>query len=169
MHKGASLGAREYGLIQLMLLGKLLAGENQAASRSPQRFVGRGRGHMGIRDGTGMASGRYQAGNMRHIHHQVRSHFVRNLPELFKINGSGVCAGSGHNQFRPAFQGDSAHFVIVNKALVIHSVGYGFIIGSGKVSGTSMGQMASVRQVHAHYGITGLKQREKYRHVCLCA
>ena len=103
-----------------------------------------------------MKSRRHQAGNMSHVHHQIGAHLVGDLPEFLKVDDPGVSAGSGYNHFRLSLQGDAAHLLIVDNAVVINPVGHDLKICSGDIGGASVGQMSAVGQVHAHHRVPGL-------------
>ena len=69
MHQRTALDAREYGLIEIILVVHSLAGKNQAAPGSPEGLVGGGCGHIRVGNRTGMKACRHQTGNVRHVHH----------------------------------------------------------------------------------------------------
>ena len=116
-----------------------------------------------------MHSCRYQSRDMRHIHHQVCTHLIGDLPEFFKINHAGISAGSCHDQLRAALSGDSANLFIVDEAIVVDSIRMNLKIFSGQIGGASMGQMPAVSQVHAHHLISRLQHSKKYGHIRLRA
>ncbi len=99
----AALHTREDRLVQL--LGVLFPAEHQTAARTAQGFVGGGGYEIGIRNRAGVGSARHQTGDVGHIHHQVRAHLVRDGSETGKVNGTGIGAGPGENQFRLALIG----------------------------------------------------------------
>src|SRR5699024_11629738 len=98
MHQRASLNSGEYSFVQFQFLRHGIAAHDHTAAGTAQRLMRRRRGHMGVRNGTGMLSGSYQTGDMSDIRHQVSSHLIGNLAELFKIDGSSVCAGSARSE-----------------------------------------------------------------------
>ena len=67
---------------ELIFLRELLVvGEDQAAARAAQRLV-RGRGDdMGVRERARMRAAGHEAGEMRHVDHQVGADLVGDLAE----------------------------------------------------------------------------------------
>ena len=130
MHQGAALGARENGFVKLMLLCELRVRKDHASARSAQGLMGRCSCHMCIGNRARMKTRRNQSGNVRDIAHQVSADFIRDLAESLKIDRSGIGARAGNNQLRPAFCGNPLHFIIINKAVVIHAIGNNIEIGS---------------------------------------
>ena len=65
---------------------------------------------------------RYKSGDVGHIHHKVSTYLIGDLTELFKINGTAVSAGSRDDQLWFCLKGNAAHFIIINKALVIYPI-----------------------------------------------
>ena len=93
---------------------------------------------------------------MSHIHHQMRTGLICNLTEPLKINGAAICAGTGNDQLGMGFHRLLFQLVIVNKSLVVDSIGNDIEIQAREVHRTSMGQMAAVIQVHSHHRISWL-------------
>ena len=98
----AALRAGEDGLVDG--LGVLLAAEDEAAAGAAQRLVGGGGDHVGIGHGAHVLARSHEAGDVGHVHHQHRAHFIGDLAELGKVDGAGVGAGAGDDQFRLVFE-----------------------------------------------------------------
>ena len=114
-----------------------------------------------------MHSRRHQAGDMGHIHHQIRSRFIRDLTEFPEVDNAGIGAGACNDQLRMILQGDPADFFVIDHAVVVHAVGNHVKISAGKVGRTSVCQMSSMGQVHAHHRIPRFQHGEEYRHIGL--
>ena len=127
------------------------------------------RGHMRIGDGARMKTCCHQTCDVRHIHHQHCTDLIGNLSEFLEINRSGICGGSCNNHLRLCFQCDLTKLIIIDKSVVIDTVGNNLEILAGNIYRTSVCQMSAVIQIHTHDGISRLTYRELYRKVCLCA
>ena len=169
MHKRAALGSGENCLVEVILLSRFLIAEDHASSRPAQCLMGSGGNHIRIRDRARMKPCGNQAGDMGHVHHQAGSHFIGSLSESLEVNGSCISGGPCNNHFRLAFSGNLFHFIIIDKAVVIHAVGYDIKIFSGHIHRASVCQMSAVIQVHAHDRISRIQYGKLYRHIGLCA
>ena len=98
----------------------------------------------------------HQTCDMGHIHHQIRAYLICNLTEALKINGSGIGAGSRHDQLWLRFPGLALYLVIVNESLIVYAVGYNVKIQTGKIHRAAVGQMTAMVQIHAHNRIPRL-------------
>ena len=126
--------------------------------------------HIGIGHGRGMQTRRHQTGDMGHIHHQVGTHLIGDLPEFRKINEPGIGAGTGNDELRLIFQSGFPHGLVVNGlGLIVQAIGDHMEILSGDIHRAAVGQMAAVVQIHAHDCVTGLDQRKKCRQIGVCA
>ena len=107
---------------------------------------------------------------MRHVHHEHRAAFVRDLPELGKIDHTRICAGPGHDQLRALLQRDLPHRLIIDAlALGIYAIIDELIQQAAEVQRMPMRQMAASRQVHAQHLVSRLQHAHVYGHVRLCA
>ena len=91
-----------------------------------------------------MKAGRNKTGYVGHIHHQDSTYLVSDLSHSLKIDLSGIGACPRDDQLRFAFQGKFPYLVIIDDALVIHTVRHTMVVLSGHVDRTSMGEMAAV-------------------------
>ena len=89
VHKRAALRSREDRLIYL-LCNLLVISQNKTAARASERLVSGTRDHVGVRQGRRMLACGNKACDMRHIHHKIRSHGVRDLCHFLKINNSRI-------------------------------------------------------------------------------
>ena len=88
-------------------------------------------------------------------------------PTLFAI--AEILSKSRHDELRAVFLCQALHFIVVDKAVFVHSVGHEIVIFAGEVHGASVGEVSAVGEVHAHYGIAVFKKREVDRRVRLRA
>src|SRR6266496_1956536 len=77
----------------------------------------------------------------------------------------GTCPGDDH--FRLVLVGQPLDFVVVD-ALVFfaHAVGHEFVHTAGKVQRMSVGQVTTMRKVHAQHGVPRLERGHVDGHVC---
>ncbi len=105
---------------------------------------------------------------MGHIDHHLGTDLVGNAPKGFKIEGTGIGAGTGDNQGRLAFKSNSFNFIVVDETgFLVHTVRNNVVQLSGKVYGGTMGKMTTVGQVHTQHGISRLTNSKIYRHIGL--
>ena len=99
MHQRAALQAREDRRVDL-LGDVLVVGEDHAAARAAQRLV-RGRGDdMGMRERRGMRAAGDQAGEMRHVDHQIGADLVGDLAEAREVPDARIGGAAGDDQLR---------------------------------------------------------------------
>ena len=99
----------------------------------------------------------HEAGDVGHVHHQQRAHFIGDLAELGKVDGAGVGAGAGDDQFRLVLEGEAAHLVVVDAlGLFIEVVGHEVEVLAGEVDGAAVGKVAAVGKAHAQHGVARL-------------
>ena len=111
-----------------------------------------------------------QARDMRHVHHQQRSHVVGNGAEPFVVHGPRIGARSRHDEPRAVFAGKFGQGVVVDGLRFLrHAIGHDVVKPSREVHRTSHGQVAAVGEVHSEIGVAGLEDREVDRHVGLGA
>ena len=163
--QGAALGPGEHSLVEVVFLRGLFHGKDQAASGAAQSLVGRGRHNIGIGEGTRMKTGRHKACDVRNISHQDSAAGIGSFAEFFEINSPSVGGGTGDDHFGFCLGSELYESVIVNKAVLIYTVGDNIVIGTGNIGGTSMSEVAALIEVHSHQGISGFEDRELYGEV----
>ena len=156
MFQRTSLYSRKYGLIKIKFLGRLLICQDHAASRPPKCLMGRCGHHIRIGDRAWVKPCRHQTGNVSHIHHQIGSHLICDLPELFKINDPRIRTGSCYDQLWLFSFCNLTDHVIIDHALIVHSVKRSFKIRSGNINRRSVSQMSAMVQIHPQDLIPGL-------------
>ena len=88
MHQGSALQTREHSRVEL--LGQsFVVGEDNPAARTAQRLMRGGRHHMRMRKRAGMGAAGHQAGEMRHVDHEIGANGIRDLAEAAEIRMRG--------------------------------------------------------------------------------
>ena len=128
----------------------------------------RGGGHdVRVRYGARMQSSGHESRDVRHIHEEERAHGLGGFGDALKIDHPriGTCPGDDH--FRLVLMRQPLDFVVVD-ALVFfaHAVGHELVHTAGKIQRMSVGQVTTMRQVHAQHSVPGLERGHVDRHVC---
>ena len=97
MHQRTALDAGENSLVEVVFFCCFLVAQNHTASGSAECLVGCGGDHIRIGNGTRMKACCHKTRNMRHIHHQNRTYFIRYLTEFFEVDGSCIGRSAGNN------------------------------------------------------------------------
>ena len=106
---------------------------------------------------------------MGDVYHEDRAAGIGSFPELLEIDGPAVCGSAGDDHLRLCLDRKSLKLIVVDKAVVVHTVRYNIEIGARDIGGAAVCQMSALAQVHAHQGIAGFEDREFYRQVGLRA
>ena len=168
MLQRAALSAGENTGVQF--LGKLLTGQDQAATGATKGLMGRSCDNVCIGHGAHMGATGNQAGDMGHIYHKDSTNLMGYVSKNLKIDSSGISRSTGNQKLGAALFCHITDFVIVNQTgLVVDIIGYHIIVLAGQVCGAAMGQMTTVGKAHAHHCITGLQQSYLHSHIGLSA
>lgn len=98
--------------------------------------------------------------DMRHVDHEQRAVFVRDLGKCLKINGSGIGGRTGHKQLRAVPADHVLDLIIVDAArLRVHAVADAVIVFAGEIDAGAVRQMAAAGKIHAHERIARLQER----------
>src|SRR5215207_6554210 len=84
--------------------------------------MGGGGYHLAIRNRRRMNVGGHEAGDVGHIRQRVRPDLVRDLAELFEVDGARVGAGTSQDHARSLAQRDVADLVVVYVAVTADAV-----------------------------------------------
>ena len=96
MHQRPALQTRKYGGIdQLLVLG---AGEDEPATRAPQRLVRRAGHEMRDADGCGVEPGGDQTRVMRDVGHQIRTDRVRDCAKARPVDEARIRGRPGDDE-----------------------------------------------------------------------
>ena len=103
---------------------------------------------------------------MGHIHQQVGSNTVGDIPEFRPIHGSAIGRKATNNHSRLVCLGHRLQLVVVNQTgVMVDAVLHRLINLAGKIDRRAVGQVAPVRQAHTHDRVTGLEQRVINRNI----
>jgi hypothetical protein len=95
---------------------------------------------------------------------------IRDLPEFFKVERSGIRRSAGKYHLRFTLLGDRAYLIIIEHLrITVHAVRHHIVKFSGKIMGVAVRQMAPARKVHREDRISRFKHREIYDHIRLRA
>ena len=72
----------------------------------------------------------HETSDVRHIHHQICSDFIRDLAKPLEINGACIGAGAGNDHLRLTFLRDLKNFIVIDHALIVNAVWYNIKIFS---------------------------------------
>ena len=175
----AALRAGEHGGVDLLgevdglhlagldvLLGDLVLAEDQAAAGAAEGLMRGGGDHVGIGHGAHVDARSDEAGDMRHIDHEVRADGIGDLTELGKVDLAGIGGGAREDHLGLALLRDAIELIVVDLlGLIVKGVGDLMEILTGDVDRAAVGQMAAVGEVHAHVGVAGLEHRLEGREV----
>ena len=153
------------------LLGqRLVVGQDDAAARTAEGLVRRRGDHVRVRHGGGMQSGGDQAGEVRHVDHQVGADLVGDAAELGEVELPRIGRPAGQDQLRPVLPGQSLDLGHVDPVVVVaHVVGGDVVELAGEVQLHAVGEVAAVRQGQAQNRVARGQQRGHRRGVGLCA
>ena len=153
------------------LLGDVgVVGQDHTTARAAKGLVGGARDDVGVRHRVGVKTRGHQAGEMRHVHHQVGAHQVRDTAELGEVQLPGVGGPAGDDQLRLVLNRQALDFSHVNQHGVFgDAIRDHFVELAGEVDAHAVGQVAAVCEVQPQDGVAGLDQGEHRRCVGLGA
>ena len=144
--------------------------QNHAAARAAQGLVGRGGDDMRVRQRAGEQLRRHQAGEMRHIDHEIRADLVRDFADAGKVDEARIGRPAGDDQLRLFGAGEVFEFLIIQDPVFLADA----VLDraepfSRQVGRRAVRQMAAGGEAHAQHGVAGLQQRQEHRLVGLRA
>ena len=169
VHQRPALQAREHRRIHL--LGDLLViAQDHAAARAAQRLV-RGGGHdMRMRQRRRMRAAGDEAGNVRHVDHQIGADRVGDLAEALPVPDARIGGAAGKDQLRLGLVRLPFDLIHVEQMVVLaHTVGDDLEPLAAHVDRRAVRQVPARIEIEAHEGVARLEQREEHRLVHLAA
>ena len=125
---------------------------------------------MGVRERRGVQSGRDQAGEMRHVDHEVGADRIRDLAEALEVPMAGIGRTAGDDQLGLVLLGGRLERVHVDAVVVLgDAVGDRLEPLAGDVDLRAVGEMAAGGEVEAHERVARLQQRKEDALVGLAA
>ena len=123
--------------------------------------MGSRRDHVGVRDRGGVHARRDEARDVRHVHHQNRTHLSRDLGELFERKGARVRARTRHDHVGVLAPGGLAHGIHVDTAVVLaDAVVDDPVQLPAEVHRRAVGEVSAVREVHPENRVPGTQEGE---------
>ena len=149
MHQRPALQAGEHRRVDL-LAEFLVVGEDEAAARAAQRLV-RGRGHdMGVRERARMRAAGDEAGEMRHVDHQLGADAVGDLAEGAEVDDARIGRAAGDDHLRLVLLRKLAHLVHVDAVVVAaHAIRHRLEPLARHVDRRAVAEMAAGGEVQA--------------------
>ena len=126
--------------------------------------------NVGIRHGAWVLARGDEPRDVRHVHHEVRAHRVRDLAHFCKVDDAGVRARPGDDELGAALLRFLHHGVVVYPlALAVNAVEAGVEVLAGDGRLRPVGEVSPVAEIHAEYRVARLQKREVHRDVRLRA
>jgi hypothetical protein len=143
------------------LLGVLLLGQDDAAAGSAEGFVRGGGDDVGIRHRVRVQPCGHQAGEVRHVHHEVGAHEVRDAAELGEIELARVGGPAGDDELRAVFQCQRFNLCHVDPEVGFPHVVRDHVVQLAReVDLHAVGEVAAVGQAQSHDGVARVQQGE---------
>jgi hypothetical protein len=144
--------------------------QDQAAARTAQRLVRRGRDHVGVRHRIRVDAGGDQAGDVRHVHHEVRADGIGDASEALPVDDAGIRREAGDDHARPMLLRELLDAHVVDLAGVrIEPVLHSLEQLAGEIHLRAVRQVPAVIEAHAEDRVAGIDQRQVRRGVRLRA
>ena len=125
---------------------------------------------MGMRQRRRMHAAGDQAGDMRHVDHQIGADRIGDLAETLPVPDARIGGAAGEDQLRLVLVRQPLDLVHVEQMVVLaHAVGDDLEPFAGHVDRRAVRQVAARIEVEAHEGVARLQQRQEHRLVHLAA
>ena len=146
------------------------AAEDEAAARAPQRLVGRRRHERRVGHGRGVQPGDHEAGDVRDVAHEHRADLVGHGSESREVDLARVRRRARDDELRTVLARQRGQRLVVDAfVLAPHAVGDDLVLAAREGERMAVGEMASVREVHAEDLVALLEGRHVDGHVGLRA
>ena len=153
----AALLAREDGRVDG--LGVLLAAQDQAAARAAEGLVHRRGDDVGVGHRVGVLAGGHEAGEVRHVDHEVRADGIGDRAEALEVQEARVGTPAREQELGLALVGDALDLVHVDEARLARDlVGRDVVQAPGHVELHAVREVAAVGQRQAHDRVARLQQ-----------
>ena len=114
---------------------------------------------MRVRERTRMGAAGDEAGEVRHVDHEVGTDLVGDLAEDAEVDDAGIGGAAGDDELRAMLLGELAHLVDVDPMVVAaHAVGHWLEPFARHVHRRAMREMAAGGEVEPKEGVAGLQQ-----------
>ena len=153
VHERAALGAGEHGLVHA-LGDVLVVCEDEAAARAAQGLVAGGGDDVGVRHGARVRARGHEAGDVGHVHHEVRAHLACDGAHALEVDDARVRARTAHDELRAHLLGEALHLVVVDGlGLGVHAVAGEIVVAAGEVHRRAVREVAALGQAHAKHRV----------------
>ena len=147
---------------------KVLAHEDNTATRPAEGLVGGGRDYMRVFYRVLQEARGNEAGGVGHIDPQDGAHFVCNGTHALVIPFAGIGRCTANDEFGLALQGFALHFIVVHAAgFRIEAVRYRVIQDTGSVDRGAVRKVTAHGKVQPHEGVSGFEDGHGDGHVGL--
>ncbi len=155
MHEGTALNAGEN--LAVDLLGQIfVVGQDDAAARATQAFVGGAGDEIGMWHGIRMHAACDEPCNVSHINKEIGSDAAGNVAHAFEIDDARISGCTSGDHFWTAFFCHLLQPVVVDAfVLIADAVVNDFVVTSGEIGLVAVGKVTTVGKVHRQDAITG--------------
>ena len=102
----------------------------------------------------------HEAGDVSHVHHEVRIHLARDGGHALEVDDARIGAGAAHDELGAHFLGDTLHLVVVDGlGLGVHAVAGEVVVAAAEVHRRAVREMAALGQAHAEHRVAQLDER----------
>ena len=159
-----------FGCGQTPRIFKVLAHEDDTATRTTKGLVG-GRGHyVGILHRVLQQTGGYQTGRMGHVYHQQGTHLVGYGTHAGIVPLTAVGTATADDELWTMLTSQLLHLVVVHTAgLTVQVVSHGAIQYTGGVHQRAMREVTAMSQVQTHEGVAGFQHGQQHCGIGLSA
>ena len=125
---------------------------------------------MRVRDWRGMHAAGDEAGEVRHVDHEIGADAVGDLAEALEVPEARIGRAAGDDQLRLHLLHAPRDLIHVDQLVVLaHGVVLGLEPLAGDVDRRAVRQVTAGGEIEAHEGVAGLQQRQEHRLVHLAA
>ena len=104
-----------------------------------------------------------QAGEMRHVDHQIGADAVGDLAEAREVDDARIGRAAGDDHRGLVLLGEPLDLVVIDAVIVgAHAVLHGVEPFAGEVGRRAVGEMAAGSEAETHDGVAGLQQRQHH-------
>ena len=104
-----------------------------------------------------------EAGEMRHVDHQIGADLVGDLAEAAEIDDARIGRAAGDDHLGPMLLGEPLDLLHVDEVVVAaHAIGHDLEPAARHVDRRAVGEMAAGGEVEPHEGVAGLHQRHEH-------
>ena len=116
---------------------------------------------MGVRQRARMQPRGDQAGEMRHVDHEIGADAIGDLAEAREVDDARIGRAAGDDHRRLVLLGEPLDLVVIDAVIVgAHAILHGVEPFAGEVGRRAVGKMAAGSEAKPHDGVAGLQQRQ---------